>query len=120
MILSSRSLRPAMLLGTLLLGALLAGCATTPASPPGTVVPEDKAAQVQAGVTTRTELLARLGPTTSIRFDNGVEVWRYLLPATSAQASAAGYGEYVVVIDSRGVVARTKRAPVVYQIPVKN
>lgn len=98
-----------------LLGALvLAGCMTTPAAPPGTVVADAALAQVQPGVTTKAQLLARLGATTSIRFDSGVEVWRYLTPG-----AAGAYGEYVVVIDPRGVVAKARRAPVVYQVSPK-
>lgn len=97
----------------------LTGCATTASLPPGTVVADAKAAQIQPGVTTRAELLAQLGPTTSIRFDSGVEVWRYLLPPAPAAAPSASpaYGEYVVVLDASGVVARTRRSPMVYQIP---
>jgi hypothetical protein len=97
-----------------LLGALaLAGCATAPAAPPGAVVPAARIAQaVEPGVTTRAMLLARLGPTTSIRFSSGVEVWRYLTPG-----AAGVYGEYVIVLDPQGVVARARLAPVVYQMP---
>ncbi|MDB5934390.1 MAG: hypothetical protein JWQ01_1734 [Massilia sp.] len=89
----------------------LAGCAATPPAPPGTVVPEARLAQaVQPGVTTKAQLLAELGPTTSIRFDSGYEVWRYLTPD-----AAGAHGEFVVVIDPKGVVAKTRRAPSVYQ-----
>ena len=91
---------------------LLAACAVTPPAPPGTVVPDVKASQIQPGVTTKAQLLAMLGPTTSFRFDSGVEVWRYLLPGPGGQAP---YGEYVVVIDPRGVVSKTRRAAEVYQ-----
>jgi outer membrane protein assembly factor BamE (lipoprotein component of BamABCDE complex) len=112
------------LLSMVLMAAALSGCATTAALPPGTVAPPAKAAQVQPGITTRAELLAQLGATTSIRFDNGVEVWRYLLPPQQAQASpqagtAPAYGEYVVVIDARGIVARTRQAASVYQLPAQ-
>ena len=97
----------------LLCALVLAGCATTPAAPPGTIVPDAKIAQaVQPGVTTKAMLLAQLGATTSIRFDSGVEVWRYLTPG-----AAGAYGEYVIVLDPRGVVARARRAPTVYQSP---
>lgn len=95
--------------------ALLAGCAVTPQAPPGTVLKAPNADQsVQPGVTTKAQLLAQLGPTTSIRFDSGVEVWRYL-----TQGSGGNYGEFVVVIDARGVVTRTRRADAVYQWPPK-
>lgn len=106
-------------LGLLLCALTLAGCATTPAAPPGTVVPTAAIeSAVQPGVTTRAMLLARFGATTSIRFDSGYEVWRYLVaaPAPGPGAGAgSGYGEYVVVLDPRGVVAKARRAPVVYQ-----
>jgi hypothetical protein len=89
----------------------LAGCAGTPPAPPGTVVPQARLAQaVQPGVTTRAQLLADLGATTAIRFDSGVEVWRYLTPG-----AGGAHGEFVVVIDPRGVVAKTRNAPAVYQ-----
>ena len=92
----------------------LAGCATTLAAPPGAVVLEATITQaVQPGVTTKAVLLARLGPSTSIRFDNGVEVWRYLTLGPDGKNSQ--YGEYVIVLDARGVVARARFAPVVYQ-----
>jgi hypothetical protein len=98
----------------LLCAVVLAGCATTPAAPPGTVVQNETIEQaVQPGVTTRAMLLARFGATTSIRFDSGYEVWRYLVVAPAG----AGFGEYVIVLDPRGVVAKARRAPTVYQLP---
>ena len=103
-------------LAILLCALVLAGCATTPSAPPGTVVTDARVEQsVQPGVTTKAMLLAQLGATTSIRFASGVEVWRYLVPA-----GAGNYGEYVIVIDPRGVVARTRRAPAVYPWPPQN
>ncbi len=93
----------------------MAGCAVTPEAPPGTVAPQARLEQaVRPGVTTKAALLAQLGPTTSIRFDSGYEVWRYLTPA-----AAGTYGEYVIVIDPRGVVAKARHAPVVYRSPQK-
>jgi hypothetical protein len=93
----------------------LAGCATSPPAPPGTVVPAERLAQaVQPGVTTKAMLLAQLGPTSSIRFDSGVEVWRYLTPGP-----AGPVGEFVVVIDPQGVVSKTRSAPAPYQSPPK-
>jgi hypothetical protein len=89
----------------------MAGCASTPPAPPGTVLADAGLAQaVEPGVTTKTMLLAQLGATSSIRFDSGYEVWRYLTPA-----AGGNYGEFVVVLDPRGMVAKTRRAPVVYQ-----
>lgn len=99
----------------LVLLALVAGCAAVPQAPPGTVLKAPNADQaVQPGVTTKAQLLAQFGATTAIRFDSGVEVWRYLTPGTGGN-----YGEYVVVIDPRGVVSKTRRADTVYQWPPK-
>lgn len=93
---------------------VLAGCAGAPRAPAGTVVQHARLEQaVLPGLTTRAALLARFGPTTSIRFDSGYEVWRYLTPA----ATAGAYGEYVILIDPRGLVAKARRAPAVYQLP---
>lgn len=102
-------MKPGLTLAALALVAL-AGCAGTAPAPPGTVVPAARLAQVQPGVTTRAQLVADLGATTSIRFDSGVEVWRYLTPG-----AAGANGEFVVVIDPRGVVARARQAAAVYQ-----
>lgn len=93
----------------------LAGCASAPTAPPGTVVAEASSAQaIEPGVTTRTVLLAKFGATTTIRFDSGVEVWRYLTPAANAT-----YGELVIVLDPRGIVTQLRRAPAVYPWPPK-
>lgn len=89
----------------------MAGCASMAPAPPGTVLPDAALMHsVAPGVTTRAMLLARFGPTSAIRFDSGYEVWRYLTPAT-----AGNVGEFVIVLDPRGVVAKTRSAPVVYQ-----
>ena len=97
----------------------LAGCATSTVAPSGTVVPAATIAPaVQPGVTTRASLLARFGPTTAIRFDNGVEVWRYLTPGPGgADGQYSPFGEYVIVLDARGVVVRARHAAIVYQSP---
>jgi hypothetical protein len=99
-------------LAGLLCALVLAGCAGAPQAPPGTVVADARLEQaIQPGVTAKAALLAQFGATTSIRFDSGYEVWRYLTPA----AAPGAYGEYVIVIDPRGVVAKARRAPAVYQ-----
>jgi hypothetical protein len=99
-------------LACLLCALAMAGCASPPQGPPGTLVPEARLAQaVQPGVTTKAALLAQFGATTSIRFDSGYEVWRYLTPG----AASGTFGEYVIVIDARGVVTKARLAPVVYQ-----
>jgi hypothetical protein len=89
----------------------LAACASVAQPPPGAVVAEDRLRQMAApGASTRATILAQLGPTTSLRFDSGYEVWRYLTPA-----GPGAYGEYVIVFDPRGVVAKARFAPQVYQ-----
>ena len=103
----------------------MAGCASTAPAPPGTVLPDAALIQsVAPGVTTRAMLLARFGPTSAIRFDSGYEVWRYLTPATAGNVgnvgnvgSVSNFGEFVIVLDPRGVVAKTRSAAVVYQLP---
>lgn len=83
---------------------LLAACAT-PAAPPGTVVPDSRlAGAVVPGQTTKAALLASLGPTRSIAFDSGYEVWLYQSPAGGGR-----YAEYVVLLGPDGVVSKTRR-----------
>ena len=86
---------------------LLAGCATS-AAPPGTQVPAERlGASVIPGRTTKAELLATFGPTKSIVFDSGYETWLYQSPAGGGR-----FAEYVILIDPKGVVAKTRqRAP---------
>ncbi|MDL2356477.1 MAG: hypothetical protein QFF03_14585 [Pseudomonadota bacterium] len=104
-----------MMRAAVLLALALAGCAIAPAAPPGTVLADAGAAQAIApGLTTRAMLLARYGATTMVRFDSGVEVWRYLTPA-----AGGAYGELVIVLDPRGIVAQLRRAPAVYPWPPK-
>jgi hypothetical protein len=88
----------------------MGGCASTPPAPPGTVLADPGLAQaVEPGVTTKAMLLARLGATSSIRLDSGYEVWRYLTPA-----AGGNFGEFVIVLDQHGIVAKTRRAPAIY------
>jgi hypothetical protein len=91
----------------LLVGAmLLAGCATQ-APQPGTVVAADRFSQlVVPGRTTRAELLAAFGPTTSVAFDSGYQAWVY--------AASAGDGrseELVLLLDREGIVRKMRRRP---------
>ena len=88
----------------LILACALAGCATTP-PPLGATVPETQlAAALVPGQTTRTQMLAALGPTKFVHFDSGYEVWLYQAPADGGR-----YSEFVVLVDPRGIVARTRR-----------
>jgi hypothetical protein len=87
-----------------LLLVALAGCASAP-PPPGAQVAEDRLAQsVVPGRTTKAELLAAFGPTRSVRFDSGYEVWLYQSPAGGGR-----FAEFVVLVDPAGVVSKTRR-----------
>lgn len=92
----------------ILCAALLAGCATQNAAPPGTQVAAERLQQtVVAGQTTKAQLLAAFGPTKSVRFDSGFEAWVYQSPAGDGR-----FAEFVVLIDPAGVVSKTRtRAP---------
>lgn len=92
----------------ILCAALLAGCATQNAAPPGAQVPAGRLQQsVVAGQTTKAQLLAAFGPTKNVRFDSGFEAWVYQSPSGGGQ-----FAEFVVLIDPAGVVAKTRtRAP---------
>lgn len=91
-----------------LCAALLAGCATQSAAPPGAQVARERLEHtVVAGQTTKAQLLAAFGPTRQVRFDSGFEAWVYQSPAGAGQ-----FAEFVVLIDPAGVVSKTRtRAP---------
>ena len=92
----------------LLCAALLTGCATQNAAPPGAQVPAERLQPtVMAGQTTKAQLLAAFGPTKNVRFDSGFEAWVYQSPAGDGR-----FAEFVVLIDPAGIVAKTRtRAP---------
>jgi hypothetical protein len=92
-----------MLTVALLLGA----CAGTP-PPPGTQADEARLAGATVpGQATRASVLAALGPTRSIAFDSGYEVWLYQVPKGGGL-----FSEYVVLFDPKRVVHKTRqRAP---------
>jgi phospholipase/lecithinase/hemolysin len=92
----------------ILCAALLAGCATQSAAPPGAQVPAERLQQtVVTGQTSKAQLLAAFGPTKNVRFDSGFEAWVYQSPAGDGR-----FAEFVVLIDPTGVVAKTRtRAP---------
>lgn len=90
----------------ILAAAVLAGCATS-AAPPGTQVAAERlAASVVPGRTTKAELLATFGPTKAVVFDSGYETWVYQSPAGGGR-----FAEFVILIDSQGVVAKTRQRP---------
>ena len=65
---------------------------------------------VQVGSSTREQVRAALGESTSIRFDSGNEVWLYTYP-DGAQAG----GEYLILFGADGVVKKVRRGAV-YQV----
>ena len=84
---------------------LLAGCASTPAPPPGTQVDAARAlAAAVPGQATRASVLAALGPTHKVVFDSGAEVWLYQLPQGGGR-----YAEFVILFDRNGLVSKTRR-----------
>lgn len=98
-----------------LVSSLLAACATGPL-PPGTQADETRlAGAVVPGLSTRDSVRAALGPTRSVAFDSGVEVWLYQVPKGGGL-----FSEYVILFDRNGVVSKTRqRAPAPVAIPQK-
>ena len=91
-------------LSSCMLALALSGCASTPA-PIGASVPEAKlTAALVPGQTTRAQMLAALGPTKFVHFDSGYEVWLYQAPADGGR-----FAEFVVLVDPRGIVTKTRR-----------
>jgi hypothetical protein len=84
--------------------AVLAGCAAAPV--PGTTVQDERTAQVVPGRTTKAELLSMLGKTKAVVFDSGYEAWLYDIPSGGGR-----FAEFVVLVDPRGIVAKTRRRP---------
>ncbi len=83
---------------------LLGGCASTPA-PPGAQVDEARlAAAAVPGRATRASVLAALGPTHKVAFDNGMEVWLYQIPRGGDR-----FAEFVILFDRNGLVSKTRR-----------
>jgi hypothetical protein len=93
------------LVAAIALLGLLAGCAATPEAP-GTLIRDDRTAQIVTGRTTKAELLATLGKTKAVVFDSGYEAWLYNIPA-----GGGSFSEFVVLIDPQGVVKKTRRRP---------
>lgn len=88
---------------TLLLCCLLAACGTRAPLATSAVSAQQLAQNVVPGRSTRAQVLAALGPTTSLRFDSGYEVWLY---------RGAGQTEYAILFDRDGIVSKTRtRAP---------
>jgi len=95
-----------LFIGAALAATLLAGCATN-APEPGKVVAEDRFSQlVVPGRTTRAELLAAFGPTKTVAFDSGMEVWLY-----ESAAGGGQHAELVLLLDRDGIVRKMRRRP---------
>ena len=89
----------------------LAACSGTRALQASKSVPQATLEQtVQPGSSTREQVRAALGDSTSIRFDNGNEVWMYTYPATNGTG-----GEYLILFGPDGVVKKVRRGQV-YQL----
>ena len=88
----------------------LAACSGTRALQASKSVPQATLEQtVQVGSSTREQVRAALGDSTSIRFDSGNEVWMYTYPAAGAG------GEYLIMFGPDGVVKKVRRGEV-YQL----
>ena len=95
----------------------LAGCAapggtTPPTLTRATEIPAGSpAAGITIGKSTKAEVVALLGKTTSISFDSGFEVWVYHLSRESVGRQDAEKAEFVVLFSPAGVVTRTRIRP---------
>ena len=86
----------------------LAACSGTRALQASKSVPQATLEQtVRVGGSTREQVRAALGESTSIRFDSGNEVWMYTYPDGSD-----GGGEFVILFGSDGVVKKVRRGRV--------
>lgn len=95
----------------LLLGAaLLGGCATRGPGADAARVDEARLAQgVVVGQSSKAQVLAAFGPTTTQRFDSGYEVWLYRYRPPRLFASDDADGEFVILFDPAGIVKKTRR-----------
>jgi hypothetical protein len=101
----------ALRIGVALACALgVAGCAMQPSTTPNAVVTSPRVKVVAAqrvgdvvviGKSTKADVVAALGETLVIRFDNAYEVWVYRLTEDRR-------GEFVILFEPSGVVAKTR------------
>lgn len=100
------------LTAAILIAALVTGCALEGEMMPSASVtsvsmktlPPPAVNAVTPGRSTKADVLASLGATTTVRFDSGYEVWVYRLPNTRT-------GEYVILFSPSGIVAKTRVRP---------
>ena len=69
---------------------------------------QQAAAAVAIGQSTKAEVLATLGPATTLRFDSGHEVWVYRGKPLRAPATTA---EFVILFAPSGTVQKTRVRP---------
>jgi hypothetical protein len=93
--------------------AIAAGCAMQASTTPSAVVTSPRAKIVATqrvkdavviGESTKADVVAALGETLVIRFDNAYEVWVYRLAEDRR-------GEFVILFEPSGVVAKTRIRP---------
>lgn len=91
---------------------VVAACALAPAPmaasagvPVRTLATADAAALVRVGSSTQADAMAALGPTNSIRFASGYEVWVYHYPGIGR---AAQRGEFVLLFAPSGVLVKAR------------
>lgn len=90
--------------------ACLAGCATGSAD--GPVLPASRLEQTAAGQT-KAQVLAALGPATTVRFDSGNEVWMYRYAGDrNGDGHAEQGGEFVLLFGADGRLKKVRRSPV--------
>lgn len=106
---------------------LAAGCATQTTVAPSaavtsqriqTIAPERAQGSVTIGRSTRADVIAALGETLVIRFENGFEVWVYHLAGArrsgwfgTGRGAPGASGEFVLLFAPSGVVTKTRVRP---------
>ncbi len=99
-----------MKIAAVMVALLIAGCAGGPGTPPSAFVSSPRAKTIAVertrdavtiGKSTRADVIASLGETLVISFDNGYEVWVYRLAGKER-------GEFVVLFEPSGVVVKTR------------
>ena len=92
--------------------AALCGCGTR-ALPAARLLPESRLTQaIVIGQTTRAQLQAALGPTTTLKFASGYEVWLYKAAAAGLPVSGQPGErevELVILFDPGGVLKKIRR-----------
>lgn len=90
---------------------LVAGCASTPSSPPPLKSGEVRSIEVarnglSIGTSTKTEVRALLGRTNEVAFDSGYEVWAYRQQLKEKEKPPSR--ELVLLFDPSGVLRKMR------------